>query len=460
LRKRKFERIAVKTYRKVDAKESEMKQDNLSIINGERLFEALCSIEALKKGYEEVRKNHGAPGIDGVTVEELGTGLDEELRQLKKELESWTYRPKPVRGVKIPKPGNKGVRLLGIPCTRDRVVQGTIKQLLEPIFEPKFSENSYGFRPGKNQHQAIEAAQRIVRKGKDCVVDIDLAKFFDRIQHNKLIGRLSRYIPDKQILRVIGVTLRSGIMKGDIVSATTEGTVQGSPLSPLMSNIVLDELDKELGSRNLEFCRFADDCNIFVRSRLAAERVMESTSKFIEKQLKLVVNREKSQVARAKRVTFLGMAIVEGTIAISKRTINRAMAKVKELTPRGTHETIEKTIEKINSWYMGWSGYYSLTQYPSQLKIIEAQIRRRLRSRIVSQQKRRRFLRDKLISRGVPKRQAASTAFSNKGRWALSRTLAMSKAYPNTWFEKLGLKTRSGEKRRHWFEIHEWINLT
>jgi RNA-directed DNA polymerase len=227
-----------------------------------------------------------------------------------------------------------------------------------------------------------------------------------------------------------------------------------------MSNIVLDELDKELGSRNLEFCRFADDCNIFVRSRLAAERVMESTSKFIEKQLKLVVNREKSQVARAKRVTFLGMAIVEGTIALSKRTINRAMAKVKELTPRGTHETIEKTIEKINSWYMGWSGYYSLTQYPSQLKIIEAQIRRRLRSRIVSQQKRRRFLRDKLISRGVPKRQAASTAFSNKGRWALSRTLAMSKAYPNTWFEKLGLKTRSGEKRRHWFEIHEWINLT
>ncbi len=223
---------------------------------------------------------------------------------------------------------------------------------------------------------------------------------------------------------------------------------------------MLDELDKELESRDLEFCRFADDCNIYVKTQLAAERVMESISKFIEKKLKLVVNREKSQVARAKRVTFLGMTIIKGTIAISKRSINRAMARVKELTPRGTHETIEKTIAKINSWYMGWSGYYSLTQYPAQLKTIEAHIRRRLRSRIVSQQKRRRFLRDKLISRGVPRRQAASTAFSNKGRWALSRTLAMSKAYPNKWFEKIGLKTRSGETRRHWFELHKWINLT
>jgi RNA-directed DNA polymerase len=441
-------------------RKSEMRQDNLSTISGERLFEDLCAIEALRRGYEAVKKNHGAPGIDGITVEEFGTNLDEELSQLKTELESWTYRPRPVKGIEIPKAGGAGVRLLGIPCTRDRVIQATIKLLLDPIFEPRFSNSSYGFRPSKDQHQAIKAAQRIVQKGKDYVVDIDLARFFDRIQHDKLIARLSQHIPDKRILRVIGVTLRSGIMKDGLMSATTEGSIQGSPLSPLLSNVVLDELDKELEARGLEYCRFADDCNIFVKTRKAAERVMQNVSEFIEKKLKLVVNREKSQVAPAKQVVFLGMTIIKGTIAISKRSINRAMIKVKELTPRGTQLTLEKAIEKINSWYVGWSSYYSLTQYPAQLGKIEAHIRRRLRARIVSQQKRRRFLRDKLISRGISRKQAARTVYSNKKRWALSQTIALSKAYPNKWFEKLGFKTRSQEKYSHWFEIHKWIKLT
>jgi RNA-directed DNA polymerase len=436
-----------------------MRQDSLPIVNEERLFDTLCSIGALKVGFKQVKKNHGAPGIDGVTVEEFETRMEEELSQLKKELESWSYQPRAVRGIEIPKADGKGVRLLGIPCVRDRVVQATIKQLIEPIFDPKFSNSSYGFRPEKNQNQAVEAAQRIVRKGKGYVVDIDLAKFFDRIHHDKLIGRLSHQIADKRILRVIGITLRSGIMKEGLLSATTEGSIQGSPLSPLLSNVVLDELDKELEKRNMEFCRFADDCNIFLRSRKAAERAMENISKFIEDKLKLVVNREKSKVAPAKGVTFLGMTIIKGTIAISIRSINRAMLKVKELTPRGTHLTLEKTIEQINNWYEGWSGYYSMTQYPSQLGKIEAHIRRRLRSRIVDQQKKRRQLRDKLVSRGVPRRQAIKVAFSNMNRWALSHTRAVEKAFPNIWFERIGFKTRSQEKRKHWFDLRKWVRL-
>lgn len=436
-----------------------MRQANLPI-NGESLFETLCAVEALKQGFKQVKKNQGAPGIDGITIEQFGSRLGEELRQLKKELESWTYQPRPVRGIEIPKADGKGARLLGIPCIRDRVVQATLKQLIEPILEPTFSDSSYGFRPKKDQKQAVEAAQRIVRKGKGHVVDIDLAKFFDRIHHDKLIGRLGLFIPDKRILRIIGITLRSGIMKDGLVSETTAGAVQGSPLSPLLSNVVLDELDKELEARGMEYCRFADDCNIFLRSRKAAERAMENISKFIEGKLKLVVNREKSQVAPAKGVTFLGMTIVKGTIAISARSINRAMAKVKELTLRGTHLTLKDAIKKINTWYVGWSNYYSMTQYPAQLGKIEAHIRRRLRSRIVGQQKKRRYLRNKLVSRGIPRQTAAAVAFSNMDRWALSHSRVVEKAFPNRWFENLGFKTRSGGKRRHWFDLEKWVRLT
>jgi group II intron reverse transcriptase/maturase len=207
-----------------------------------------------------VKKNQGSPGVDGVTIEEFESRLDEELSRLKEELESWTYKPSPVRRVEVPKPGGKGIRLLGVPTVRDRVVQTTLKELLEPIFEPLFSDHSYGFRPERNQRQAVEAARRIVAAGKPYVVDIDLSKFFDRIQHDRLIARLSEHVGDKRILRLIGLQLRSGIMANGLVTSSTEGAVQGSPLSPLLSNMVLDELDKELERRGLEFCRFADDC--------------------------------------------------------------------------------------------------------------------------------------------------------------------------------------------------------
>lgn len=424
-----------------------------------RLFECLCSTLYLNVGFEQVKKNKGKPGIDGETVADFEARLDEELSRLQQELINWTYQPSPVRRVEIPKPQG-GVRLLGIPTVRDRVVQATLKLLLEPVFEPHFSPHSYGFRPGRSQHQAVQAAQTIITGGKPYVVDMDLSKFFDRIHHDRLISRMGQRITDKRILRLIGLTLRSGIMINGIVVRSEEGTMQGSPLSPLLSNIVLDELDTELEKRGLAFCRFADDCNIFVKSQKAAERVMGTISQFIEGKLKLKVNREKSQVARSEKVKFLGFTVVNGTIAIARKALQTAMDKVKALTPRGTHKDLETTLKSINQWYEGWANYYSLSQYPAQLGKIEAHIRRRLRARLVDQQKRRRSLYRTLIKRGVSPK-AAAVAFTHRKRWALSKTVAVSRAYPNDWFIKSkGQAVRSDQKLAHWFDVAQWVYLT
>lgn len=439
---------------------SKMRQGSL-FVDERSLFEKLCDQGNLLTGFEAVKRNSGAPGIDGITVEEFETRIDEELTQLKKDLENWSYKPNPVRRVEIPKPGNTGVRLLGVPCIRDRVVHATIKHLLEPIIDPTFSENSYGFRPGYSPQQALEKAQKIVNNGKEYVVDIDLSKFFDRVNHDRLIYLLSGHVTDKRILRLVGMILRSGVMVNGTVTLTREGTVQGSPLSPLLSNVVLDELDKELARRGLEFCRYADDCNIFVRSPKSANRVMKSISRFIEQKLKLKINRKKSRVGRSCDVKFLGMTIIEGTIAISSQSMKRALQKVKELTPRGSNIPLEQTIKRINSWYMGWSGYYLMTQYPSQFARIEAHIRRRLRARFVDQHNRRRFLFRKLRKQGASRKSIATAAFSNKGRWALSRTTALHQAYPNRWFiSRFGQAIRSKDRMKHWFNIYQWVKVT
>jgi group II intron reverse transcriptase/maturase len=439
---------------------SKARQLNL-FVDERSLFVKLCDLHNLQAGFKAVKKNGGAPGVDGVTVQEYEGRLDEELAQLKKDLEGWSYKPSPVRRVEIPKPGKgAGVRLLGVPCVGDRVVHATLKVLLEPILDPMFSDHSYGFRPGYNQQQAVQAAQRIVKDGKEYVVDIDLSKFFDRVNHDRLIYLLSWHITDKRILRLIGMILRSGAMVNGVVQLTEEGTVQGSPLSPLLSNVVLDELDKELERRGLEFCRYADDCNIFVSSSKSASRVMTSISKFIEQKLKLKINREKSKVGLSREVKFLGMTIIDGTVAISWQSIERAMLKAKELTPRGTCLSLEQTMKRINEWYIGWSGYYLMTQYPSQFVKIEGHIRRRLRARIVDQQKRRRHLYKKLVKRGVSRGHAAKTAQSNRGKWALSWTKALHKAYPNRWFtDVLGQRLRSNAKLKHWFGIRRWIRV-
>lgn len=436
-----------------------MREINQSILSGENLYEQLCSLELMRGAFKKVKQNKGACGIDGITVSVFQEKLEDNLKQIVHELETWKYRPSPVRRVEIPKPTG-GVRLLGIPCIRDRVVQAALKMLLEPILDPTFSENSYGFREMISADQAVQAAKQIVKSGKEYVVDIDLEKFFDKINHDKLISRLNLYITDKCILRIIGMTLRSGIMQNGLITRTTEGSVQGSPLSPLLSNLVLDELDKELEKRNLEFCRYADDCNIFVQTQKAANRVMCSITKFIENKLKLKVNKEKSKVALSDKIKFLGMTIVMATLAISATSMNRAMTKVKELTPRGTHIDLRQTIQRFNKWYVGWTNYYKMTEYPAQFYSIEAHFRRRLRARIVCQQKQRRTLCKLLISKGVTRSKAARTAYSNKGKWALSHTRAMETAYPNKWFEMMGMKIRSGDQHSHWHVRTKWIKLT
>jgi len=428
---------------------------------GASLFEELYDVNTLYKGFLAVKRNKGSHGIDGVTVKSFESNLDKELSRLSKEIESWSYKPKPVRRVEIPKPGkNAGVRLLGVPCIRDRVVQTAMKQLLEPIFDPTFSDNSYGFRPNRSQEQAVKAALEIVKSGKEITVDMDLSKFFDRVSHDRLINRISQKIEDKRILKLIGMTLRSGTMINGIIHPSEEGTVQGSPLSPLLSNIVLDELDKELEKRGLEFCRFADDTNIFVKSEKAGKRVMASVSKFIETKLKLKVNWDKSKVVPSSKVKFLGMTIANKTIAISKNSIDRAMVKVRDLIHRGTHLPIERSLEEINKWYVGWANYHKMTHYPAQFFKIEAHIRRRFRARIVGQQKKRRHLARRLIKRGVAKGSVFKYVYSNRGRWALSMTPPMHKGYPNSYFSDIGFQIFSDKELSHWFGLKRWIKLT
>ncbi len=341
--------------------------------------------------------------------------------------------------MEIPKPDGKGVRLLGVPCIRDRVVQASLKLLLEPLIDRTFSDNSYGFRPGRSQKQAIEKAREIVTNGKEFVVDIDLSKFFDRVNHDRLVERLkTHYISDNRILRLIGLTLRSGVMVNGTVEPTMKGTTQGSPLSPLLSNVVLDELDKELEKRGLEFCRFADDCNIFVRTRKSAERVMVSVTKFIERKLKLKINEDKSKVAKAHAVKFLGITIIAGMITISSVSMSRANEKLKELIPRGTNLPLVETMERFNTWYKGWSGYYGMTEDLRQLGKIEAHARRRFRARIVYEYKRPRYLKRALLKRGISKK-SANAVINNMGIWATSKCYAMNKAFPNSYFiDELG----------------------
>jgi RNA-directed DNA polymerase len=424
-------------------------------------LEEICKISNLLEAFTLVKRNKGAPGVDGITIEKFESNLIENIQQLRESILNWKYKPTPVKRVEIPKPDGKGTRLLGIPIVKDRILHMAIKMVLEPIIDPTFSENSFGFRPGRNQQQAVQKARDIVSAGNEYVVDIDLSKFFDRINHDRLIHRLKTYVKDNRILRIIGTILRSGIMTDGIVTVPSEGSVQGSPLSPLLSNVVLDELDKELERRGLQFCRYADDSNIFVKSLKAAERVMGSIKKFIENKLKLKVNEEKSRVAKSNKVKFLAMTIVNAAIAISKKALDKAMEKVKELTPRRTHIPLEQTMEAINKWFQGWAAYFKMTQYPAQLKKIEAHIRRRLRARIVRQQKKKRYLFHKLIKLGVNKRMAANTAYSNHKTWVLSHTKALEQAYSVEWFtDRMGQKIFSNLNLPEWLGIEEWVKLT
>ena len=395
------------------------------------------------RALERVERNGGAPGIDGMTVKELRPYLREHWLELRETLDEQTYQPQPVRRVEIPKPEG-GVRLLGIPSVVDRFLQQAIAQVLTPLFEPLFSPHSYGFRPGRNAHQAVQQAQEYVQAGYEWVVDIDLEKFFDRVNHDMLMARVARVVADKRVLKLIRAYLNSGVMVAGVVIGTEEGTPQGGPLSPLLSNILLDDLDKELEQRGHKFVRYADDCNIYVKTPRAGERVMESVKAFLEKKLKLKVNPKKSKVDRASRVKFLGFSLFkrkgEVLIRVAARSRERFCEKLRRLTKRTRSGKLEDVIQEINQYTMGWIGYYRLANTPSVFEGLDSWIRRRLRQLIWKRWKRGKTRYQELVRLGVPRERAGLGAVG-KSPWHMAKSPVVNEALSNAYFGRSGLKS-------------------
>jgi len=405
------------------------------------LMEEICQRENLRKALQRVKQNKGSPGIDGMTVKKLPGYLKKHWPQIREQLLAGNYQPQPVKRTEIPKPDG-GMRKLGIPTALDRFVQQAIMQVLQKYWDKTFSEHSYGFRPGRSAHQAISRSQQYVAEGYRWVVDIDLEKFFDRVNHDKLMGKLAKRIPDKRLLKIIRAFLNAGVMENGLVSVTTEGTPQGGPASPFLSNIVLDELDRELERRGHRFVRYADDCNIYVRSERASNRVMENISKFITRKLKLKVNQSKSKVDRPWRCKFLGFRIIVGKgtkRGIAPKSLFRFKKRVRKLTCYRRGVTIEQMIEKLNRYLIGWRGYFGYCQTPSVLESLDSWIRRRLRCVYWRRWKRGKKRFAELRKRGVGKDLSAQTAGSVHGPWRISRSPALSFAFPNARFNTLGL---------------------
>ena len=411
--------------------------------NTDKLVEEACEKENLKEALRRVKANAGAAGVDGMTVKELPDYLRENWPRLKAQLLSGTYRPQPVRRVEIPKSGG-GMRKLGIPTVVDRFVQQAVLQVLQKRWDPTFSECSYGFRPGRSAHQAVEKAQEYIQQGYDWVVDLDLEKFFDRVNHDVLMSRAARRISDKRMLKLIRGFLNSGVMENGLVGPTDEGTPQGGPLSPLLSNLLLDELDRELEQRGHRFVRYADDCNIYVRSERAGRRVMEGVKRFLIRKLRLKANETKSAVAQPKDRKFLGFSFVCGESVkrcIAPQTIRRFKERIRELTRRTRGISIERMIGELRPYMLGWRNYFGFCETPSILKDLEGWTRRRLRCLLWKQWKRGKVRFRELRSRGVKEALAAQTAGSAHGPWRLSHSPGVQHALPNTFFDSLGLPT-------------------
>ena len=421
-----------------------------------RLLESVASVSNLAQALLNVARNKGAAGVDGRSVDEVVDEVSQLLPYLRRELLAGTYRPGDIRRVWIPKSGG-GQRGLGIPNVIDRWVQQAVLQVLQPIFEPTFHASSHGFRPGRGAQTAIDEAKKYLAEGFSITVDIDLSKFFDRVHHQRLLNRLAQRVSDGRILKLVHRMLKAKVVLPDGARITTEeGTPQGGPLSPLLSNIVLDELDEELARRGLRFVRYADDFSVFVRSERAGQRVMESIRKFIEGRLRLMVNEEKSSVSRPNDLTFLGFHLGKTSdgkvmIAPSTRTKERLEVRIRELTPRTWGQSMTVCIEKLNSYLRGWIGYFRLCTeegLPS-FGRFDAHIRRRIRAVIIRQKKRPRHLYRHLLSRGISGGMAAKSAFQRRGVWHRSASFGMHKAYPNSWFADRLISLKEEWQRLH-----------
>jgi RNA-directed DNA polymerase len=405
-------------------------------------MEEVCERENLIEALRQVKANKGSAGVDGMTVGQLTDYLKQHWPAIREQLLSGTYEPQPVRRVEIPKPDGGGVRKLGIPSVLDRFIQQAVMQVLQRRWDRTFSDHSYGFRPGRSAHQAVAQAQQYIAAGCTWVVDFDLEKFFDRVIHDKLMGQIAKRVDDKRLLKLIRAFLNAGVMENGLVSPSVEGTPQGGPLSPLLSNLVLDELDRELERRGHRFVRYADDSNIYVHSERAGQRVMESVTRFITEKLKLKVNEAKSAVARPQERKFLGFSFTDGPEVkrtIAPKALERFRRRIREITQRAKGVSIETTIAELAPYMRGWRSYFGFCETAEVLVYLTRWVRLRLRAALWRQWKTPRRRRAALMDLGVGPRLASNTAGSGHGPWYLARAKALSVGLSNAYFKSLGL---------------------
>jgi RNA-directed DNA polymerase len=407
----------------------------------DRLMEEIVDRENLKEALRRVKANKGSPGVDGMTVNQLDDYLKQHWPTIREELLSGTYKPKPVKRVEIPKPDG-GVRKLGIPTVLCRFVQQAVMQVLQRQWDPTFSDHSFGFRPGRSAHQAVAQAQRYIAEGYNWVIDLDMEKFFDRVNHDKLMAQIAKRVEDKRLLKLIRAFLNAGVMENGLISPSVEGTPQGGPLSPLLSNLVLDALDRELERRGHRYVRYADDCNIYVRSERAGQRVMKSVTSFITGQLKLKVNENKSAVARPQERKFLGFSFTDGPEvkrAIAPKALDRFKDRIRAITRQAKGVNMESTVEQLARYMVGWRGYFGFCETPEVLIYLTRWVRLRLRCAFWRQWKTPRRRRAALLQLGVRPQLAANTAGSGRGPWYLARSKALSVGLSNAHLRSLGL---------------------
>jgi RNA-directed DNA polymerase len=403
------------------------------------LMERIVLPSNLNAAYRCVKANKGSAGIDGMTVDELSPWLSTHKGQLVEQLVTGTYKPCQIRGVQIPKPAG-GMRQLGIPTVVDRLVQQAILQVLEPILDATFSPASHGFRPRHSAHTALKQAQDYVASGHEVVVDVDLEKFFDRVNHDVLMARLSRWIGDKRLLRIIRRFLEAGMLQEGVKISRVEGTPQGGPLSPLLANLLLDDLDKELERRGHRFCRYADDCNIYVRTERAGERVMQSITRFLEKKLCLRVNQAKSAVAPVQERKFLGYRLLPGGwLGIAPASLKRVKDRIRQITRRSRGVSMMTVIQELNEYLSGWTTYFRYARCRKHLRHLDQWLRRKVRCYRLKQRKRVKPIVDFLMDRGVPEWRSWLLALSGKGWWRMAGSPQANEAMPIQWFEKVGM---------------------